>query len=821
MHQDAILLKGEITNMGPGWRKNGYWNWLWVVPPGQSRYKYVAGNIDPFMDIYIGKQISCMVVPTLVEGSVRYELDGLLQEESDVETILVEYLASKRFPGIGPTLAQKLYQQYGIGVLHELKFRLDAVAKTMNLTKAQQASLKNLEANEEEFGLMRVFPSLSENQVKRILKKYQSVALDMPLCEHLRRHLDELLDVVGIKTFDKVLLQDLHFSLDENYRLEKIFSHCIREVLQNTGDTFIGSHIEYNSDGSVRNTDWGKLQKKIMDGTFPLPIGATWNWVMEKMVEISLGGSIKIETRNGKHHLYEGTMYWSKNVVIDTVCDYVQRNEKGQLDESMRMSSWIKRKSKDGSLVVNQEQLAALRMASTYAMSFISGGPGRGKTYVAKYLLEFFEEIGHDVVFLGPTGRSVVRLKEAIDGYSECETIARFVCRNDLLRKNGKAYPGEMARTATGSTIPMSRRTVFVVDEVSMLALEEAAKLLKWVDNCRIIFLGDINQLKPVSPGSFLHDTLNTDAIPITYLIQNMRINIPVLGDHADKMLAGTLTRKDWNPDFRLDFLPRQNANQQYLSVQNYDEQLSKQIIDEYLMLLSNGNDHRDILCMTPMKNGQAGVNALNQKFQEILNPEVTRIPQKTAFGHGIVTKGMQCPLCCKINGMDVRIRDRVMNTRNDAEKEWCRFKNDDPSDDVVESGYGFFNGDTGIVESYIYGNTLEPGYLLIRLDDGRFVTVINDKDELKQLCHAWAITVHKAQGSEAKHVIFSIPYQTYATCFSFPFLTKNLMYTAVTRAKEDVVMLGVEDGFLQAQQTPQRQSASFVAMDIVNRLTA
>ena len=381
-------------------------------------------------------------------------------------------------------------------------------------------------------------------------------------------------------------------------------------------------------------------------------------------------------------------------------------------------------------------QREAIYSALDSGVMILTGGPGTGKTTVIKAMLSIFGSLGIKTVLAAPTGRAAKRMSEATS--EEAKTVHRML---------------EMERTNEGATrfcrnerAPLSEGAV-IVDEASMLDLSLTAALMRAMKRgARLILIGDSDQLPSVGAGNVLADLIASERIKtvrLTEIFRQSKESLIVTNAHRiNDGLAPTLTVTD----------------NDFFFVRREDEQTIAETIADLItkrLPRTYGNAIRErIQVITPSKKGPGGVEALNEALQARINPPAKFKKEKTAHG-SIFREG-----------------DRVMQISNNYDIEWEK-------NGVV--GVGLFNGDIGTVEEI----DLSEESLTVRFDD-RLATY--SFDMLDELELAYAITVHKSQGSEYPVVVMPMYY-----CPPM-LMTRNLFYTAVTRAKSMVILVGRSD---------------------------
>ena len=392
-------------------------------------------------------------------------------------------------------------------------------------------------------------------------------------------------------------------------------------------------------------------------------------------------------------------------------------------------------------LSLDELQRKAVKTSIGHGLMILSGGPGTGKTTTINTIIQFFESEGLDILLAAPTGRAAKRMTEAT-GF-EARTIHR------LLEMNGTMEEGQSAKFERNEENPLEA-DVIIIDEMSMVDIHLFEALLSAVSvGTRLIMVGDRNQLPSVGPGQVLHDLIESGSFPVVILKKIFRqageSDIVV---NAHKINDGEkISFDNKSKDFFL--LERNDANVIYKHM--------IQLIREKLPPYVDANPY-DIQVLTPMRKGALGVEILNGILQKYLNPPS---PDKREYQAGERL---------------FRERDKVMQIKNNYQITWeVRSRYGIP----IDKGMGIFNGDTGVIkEIHENAQTLTVEYDEHRLVDYPFSAL--DEIEL-----AYAVTIHKSQGSEYPAVILPL--------LSGPrmLFNRNLLYTAVTRARKCVTILG------------------------------
>ena len=419
---------------------------------------------------------------------------------------------------------------------------------------------------------------------------------------------------------------------------------------------------------------------------------------------------------------------------------------------------------KETGTTLDEMQKRAVTEAANHGLFILTGGPGTGKTTTINAIIRFFEGEGVDLRLAAPTGRAAKRMTEAT-GY-EAQTIHRLLELNGLPEEEREGNAVHFERNAEN---PLEA-DVIIIDEMSMVDIQLMHSLLMAVTaGTRLILVGDENQLPSVGPGNVLRDIIRSGQFSVVELKKIFRqaseSDIVVNAHKINRGEQVELSNK--SRDFF--FLKRQDAD--------IIIRVVIALIQEKLPRYVEAKPF-DIQVLTPMRKGLLGVERLNQILQRYLNPPDPSKKERE-YGQGLFREG-----------------DKVMQVRNNYQMEWeVRGRYGIP----VDKGVGVFNGDTGILKSINeFAETAE-----VEFEDGRIAEY--SFKQLEELELAYAVTIHKSQGSEYPAVVIPL--------LSGPrmLLNRNLLYTAVTRARKCVTIVGSEETFRQMidNETQQRRYSS------------
>ena len=404
---------------------------------------------------------------------------------------------------------------------------------------------------------------------------------------------------------------------------------------------------------------------------------------------------------------------------------------------------------KETGTVLDEMQKKAVQEAAGHGLLILTGGPGTGKTTTINAIIRYFEGEGAEIRLAAPTGRAAKRMTEAT-GY-EAQTIHRLLELSGMPEDDREGQPIHFERNAEN---PLET-DVIIIDEMSMVDIHLIYSLLMAVTaGTRLILVGDENQLPSVGPGNVLRDIIRSGQFPVVELKKIFR-----QASESDIVVNAHKINKGEQVEIN-------NKSRDFFFLKRYDADIIIRVvialIQEKLPKYVEAKPF-EIQVLTPMRKGLLGVERLNQILQRYLNPPDASKKEKE-IGQGLFREG-----------------DKVMQVRNNYQLEWeIRGRYGIP----IEKGVGVFNGDTGIIKTINeFAETAE-----VEFEDGRWAEY--SFKQLDELELAYAVTIHKSQGSEYPAVIIPL--------LSGPrmLMNRNLLYTAVTRARKCVTVVGSEETF-------------------------
>ena len=521
----------------------------------------------------------------------------------------------------------------------------------------------------------------------------------------------------------------------------------------------VGIHLD--SDFRIRSGIMYVLQQASLEGHTYLPeelltrracelLGVDASGVEKHYMDMAIDRKLILKQSEAEVQIYASTFYYME---LNVAVMLRELNVKYDFSETA-VEQRIRKIEQLSELELDEMQRTAVKEAVRSGLIVITGGPGTGKTTTINTIIQYFESEGMDIALAAPTGRAAKRMSETT-GY-EAKTIHR------LLELSGGM--DEHAGFERNEQNPLET-DVIIIDEMSMVDITLMHNLLKAVvAGTRLILVGDVNQLPSVGPGSVLKDIIDSHACNVVRLNRIFRqASESDIIVNAHKINRGEPVSLD-NKSRDFFFLKRYDAN----VIISICIQLIRQKLPKYV----NASPF-DIQVLTPMRKGLLGVERLNTILQQYLNPPDGK---KAEREHGQTI---------------FRVGDKVMQIKNNYQAEWeIRSRYNIP----IEKGLGVFNGDMGIVrEINSFSETLTVEYEERRMVEYPF-------KELDQLDLAYAITIHKSQGSEYPAVI--IPLLTGPRML----MNRNLLYTAVTRARKCVTLVGDEKAFYNMEANVNEQ---------------
>ncbi len=575
---------------------------------------------------------------------------------------------------------------------------------------------------------------------------------------------------LGAKIYQKYK-DSLYTVLQENpYRLAEDISGVGFKIADEIAAR-IGIHAD--SDYRIRSGMLYTLLQASGEGHTYLPkdqlfarcaklLGVDESYMEKHLMDMLLDRKLVMQEKKGEKIIYPSRYYYLELNTARMLCEL---NICCPEDENI-VEKRIASIEKETGTVLDEMQKKAVTEAAGHGLFILTGGPGTGKTTTINAIIRFFEGEGAELRLAAPTGRAAKRMTEAT-GY-EAQTIHRLLELNGMPEDDRSTGTVHFERNAQN---PLEA-DVIIIDEMSMVDIHLMHSLLLAITaGTRLILVGDENQLPSVGPGNVLRDIIHSGCFPVIELTKIFR-----QASESDIVVNAHKINRGEPVEIH-------NKSRDFFFLKRYDADMIIRVvialIQDKLPRYVNARPF-EIQVLTPMRKGLLGVERLNQMLQRYLNPQDGSKKEKT------------------LGGRLFRQGDKVMQIKNDYQMEWeVRGRYGIP----VEKGIGVFNGDTGILrEINEFAETAE-----VEFEDGRFATY--SFKQLEELELAYAITIHKSQGSEYPAVILPV--------LSGPqmLLNRNLLYTAVTRARKCVTVVGSEETFAEMIRN-EKQQKRYSALD-------
>ena len=452
--------------------------------------------------------------------------------------------------------------------------------------------------------------------------------------------------------------------------------------------------------------------------------------IKNSITRLVLSDALFLQNINDEDYVFRRSYYLAEENIASSIVFHTKQQVLAK-----DYTKQIDKVSSENNIELSNEQNEAISTCLNNMISVITGGPGTGKTTIIKCIIDILENMQKEYVLCAPTGRAAKRLNETTG--KEAKTIHRLleitkVDDNDI----DSFYEMPVSPIDTD---------VIIIDEASMIDTMMMNNLFKAISaKTQIILVGDVNQLPSVGPGSVLKDIISSNVVSVIYLKEIYRQSAK-----SDIILNAHKVNSGEYPEFK-----NKDTDLYYIKSESVEDTINEisSLVSYRLESFADLNIKKDLQILSPMKKTGLGTVELNSKIQEILNPRNSNKKEK------------------EFNGKIYREGDKVMQIINNYDKKFA-----------INGEFfdGVFNGDIGYIERIDNLNQK----LTVIFDEEK--EVVYEFDELEQLEHAYAVTIHKSQGSEFDYIILPL-YVSYPKLF-----TRNLLYTAMTRAKKMLIIVG------------------------------
>ena len=627
-----------------------------------------------------------------------------------------KYLSSGLIKGVGPVTAKNIVQNFKEQTFDIIEMSPSSLAEIKNISmkKALEIGEKFKELKKMQNSIMFLQKyNISTNMAMKIYEYYGENTINLVQSNPYR--LVEDIDGIGFLSADKIA-KSLGIPSESEFRIRAGILYSILNSTEKTGNTYLPKKNLLSICQElleIKKENFENLFDNALDG---LVLDKTMMKFWKDNVEVIM---------LTKYYFYENSVAQKLSILALT-----QNIEKQDLND---LITHFEEKNK---ISFHDEQKNAIITALNNGVTVITGGPGTGKTTIVKCIIELLKQQKQRYILMAPTGRASKRLSDSTQ--EDAKTIHRAL----------EVTQGQSANKFFYNENNPLKTDAVIIDEMSMVDVALMSSLCKALPRqCRLILVGDKDQLPSVGAGNVLDDIIKSQIIPVCVLSKIFR--------QSDNSLI--ITNAHLINNGKMPIIDNHSLDFFFEEKESLDD-IKKSVVDLVTTRLPNftKEDPSQIQVLAPLKAGVCGITNLNKVLQSYLNPPSVK-KLEHMVGDTIFREG-----------------DKVMQTANNYNLVWTKMNNF-----IEEQGEGVFNGDIGYIIKIDYQN----GETIVEFEDGRICTY--PRTEISQLSLAYAITIHKSQGSEFNTVV--IPIIAGAPMI----LTRNLIYTAVTRAKKMVVLVG------------------------------
>lgn len=672
--------------------------------------------------------------------SIQFKVSEYQVKMPDDLMSMERYLASGAIKGIGEIMAKRILKTFGkdtFRIMEEEPERL-AEIKGISERKANEIGVQFIEKQAMREALMflsgyGISPNLAVKIFNQYGQKMYTIVKKNPY------QIAEDISGVGFKMADSIAAR-AGIGMQSDFRVRAAVIYTLNQAT-GLGHIFLPKHllISWTRQLLAKSNDGDST---AYDNYEENPYAVPEEVIEVQLMNLQIEGKVVFRELEGEEIIYASRHYHQE---LDTARMLLEIKSTVAGADRTIDTTIASIEQKEG-IVLDEMQKEAVRQAVKQGILVITGGPGTGKTTTINAIIKYFEMEELDLLLAAPTGRAAKRMTEAT-GY-KAQTIHRMLELSGGVSDDADSGVTRFERNASN---PLEA-DVIIIDEMSMVDLSLMhALLLAVLPGTHLILVGDENQLPSVGAGNVLKDIIHSGYIPVVSLNRIFRQEEgSAIVENAHRINKGEPIKMD-NKSRDFFYLPRNN-------VRDILEEVGALLVKKLPKYV--GCQSSEIQVLTPMRNGELGVGNINITLQRVLNPPESHKKEK------------ELP-----NGSVFREGDKVMQIRNNYKLEWTiysekgRFK--------VEEGVGVFNGDMGVISEIDEYNE----EIVVLFDDEKEVRY--PYSLLDELELSYAITIHKSQGSEYPAVVLPL--------LGGPqvLMKRNLLYTAVTRAKQCVVIVG------------------------------
>lgn len=634
---------------------------------------------------------------------------------------LEKYLSNGTIKGIGPATAKKIVKLFGEDTINVFKFDPEKLTQIKGITK--EKAIEMAQCFVENWELWQIVGFLDNFGISPANAKNVYKKLGTQTIEEIEENPYILIDLVKGVDFAKL----------DKYALENGFSIDNYKRIK-CGIKYSLLKITYNGHCCTLKENLIKYVKELLK--------VENDDIEHCLIDLNVKEEIVIEKREDESWVYSKELYEAEANIAN---ELIVLDSAKNIKKISGFNNELEKIEKVGNIKLSSKQKEAIQAVNSNNVVIITGGPGTGKTTIIKNVIEIYKTHGKKVVLCAPTGRAAKRMTEMTG--EEAKTLHRLLEIGKIEKEN--------EFTIMNYEVAPIDADVIIVDEASMVDIYLMNYLLSGIyQGTKLILVGDTDQLPSVGPGSVLKDIINSERVKTIFLDEIFRQAA------QSKIIVNSHRVNDG--EYFLDKEEQQELKDDFFYIKEKSQELMlTQLISlckGRLENFGNYNFFENIQILSPTKKGMLGTKELNKRLQEELNPSEDNKNEK------------------KIGDIIFREGDRVMQVKNNYDIYWEKGSNYNLN---YETGTGIFNGEIGKIVKIDFINK----QIKILFDDEKEAWyAFSDMDQIE---HAYAITVHKAQGSEFDVVIVVV------TQSSAMLLTRNLLYTGLTRAKKLLILIG------------------------------
>lgn len=723
---------------------------------------------------------------------------------------LIQYLSGDSFKGIGETIAKKIVKEFGRDTLDVIANRPEELRDKLKLSDRHVGILIKGEASVSiENKLRKLIPDITKTLLEKIIDTYcdgesgcgGNEVIDIIKNEPYRLLYD--LENVKFKEIDSIALRLKKFDKYDRFRIEECYRYALTQHVNETKNLFI----------TTRNTDdYNAFYYRVLDnvgymdvyrsGAYNVYPQADYDAVNALFLEPNkIDGVRMVPEADGSFSIYNEQIYEEETGLSEIIAErllatsvFVEKTGCTMKDIEDDIAIY-ERKHR---MKFDDSQHTGIITSLLSSISIINGGPGHGKTSTVDCILFIWSRRLTDnkkPVLSAPTGRAVTVLKNATHNeYDVATAMRRIVQMRRLDSKHNRRNADSDVVKQFDEVKKEYTDNIVVLDECSMVGMRTAFEFMSMFENCQFIFVGDVDQLPSIEYGQFFKDICDCNLIMKTCLTENHRAEGKLIVDNADAINSGNVSAVDYSDADQFEMIPM-TGNFTDKIIETYKSWVYNVIKDD------DGNEEtvlneikmKSVCILCPTRYGSTGYLLLNKTIQDLVNPYD---PTAKTNERGYEIDATHMYINDEFKNVKLRVGDRVMQTKNRADAECVIIVGKKRQDSM-----GIFNGDTGTILSFNHApNSESMDSITLLLDDGRQTVVY--EENMKELTLAYAMSIHKSQGSEYDMVILSAQHALAIDQRRFgnseDFACRNLLYTAVTRAKKHVKIIGNEQGIIK-----------------------